>query len=289
MNYLNIFQGTSEDVTCTHRSGYTGAATPYHKHDNYEIYLLLNGEVNFYLEQYGYRMKKGSLLFIRPDVFHRLEYLNPVDYERVNIHIKTPYFRSLNTSRTDLSDVLKRRGNASHVSFHLSQSQVDEILAKSRELERSLHWEHFGDDILSECLLKEILLILNKLPQTKKVMKEPEIYMPRLVTDIITYIHEHLTEDLSINTLAQTFHRNGQYMSRRFRDCMGIPLQQYILHKRVDLARKYLEEGYPLTNACTNSGFHDYANFCKLFTKYVGMAPKQYQLTSITKSSDERR
>ncbi len=282
MDY-NLFRETPKDVTCTHKSGYAGVSTLYHKHDNYEIYLLLNGEVNFYLEQYAYHMEKGSVLFIRPDVFHRLEYLNPIDYERVNIHIKNWYFRTLNTSQTDLADVLTKCGNGAYVSFHLTQSQMDEILVKSRELEKSLHWEQFGDDILSECLLKEILLILNRLPHSKKLLQEPEICVPAIVTKMIDYIDKNLTQDLSVKAFASAFQHNGQYLSRRFRETVGVPLQQYILHKRVDLARKYLEDGYPLTKVCSDSGFHDYANFSKLFTKYVGISPKQYQLQSMAR------
>ncbi|MBR5248096.1 MAG: helix-turn-helix transcriptional regulator [Lachnospiraceae bacterium] len=283
MNDLNICQEFSEHVTCTHKSGYADVTKLYHKHNNYEIYLLLNGEVNFYLEEYGYHMEKGSILFIRPDVFHRLEYLNPVDYERVNIHIKSWYFKTLNTAHTNLADVLSNHGNGSYVSFLLPQQQIDKILEKSCELERSLHWEQFGDDILSECLLKEILLILNKLPRNHQFLQKPKICVPRLVSDIIAYISENLTEDLSVNALAAIFHRNGQYLSRRFREFMGVPLQQYILHKRVDLARKYLEDGVTLSQVCMDSGFHDYANFSKLFTKYVGMAPKQYQMQAMAR------
>lgn len=283
MNQLNTCQESSYDVTCTLKSGYEGVTQLYHKHHNYEIYLLLNGEVNFYLEEHGYHMEKGSILFMRPDVFHRLEYLNPVDYERVDIHIKSWYFQTLNTSRTNLADVLSNRGNGAYVSFHLPQPQIDAILEKSRELERALLWEQFGDDILSECLLKEILLILNKMPINHQLLQEPKLCVPRLVSDVIAYISDHLKEDLSVKALAATFQRNGQYLSRRFRECMGVPLQQYILHKRVDLARKYLEDGATLPQVCMDSGFHDYANFSKMFTKYVGMAPKQYQMQAKAK------
>lgn len=283
MNQLNTCKEPSDDVTCTHKSGYADVTKLYHKHHNYEIYLLLSGEVNFYLEEHGYHMEKGSILFMRPDVFHRLEYLNPVDYERVNIHIKSWYFRTLNTSRTNLADVLSNRGNGAYVSFHLPQPQIDAILERSRELERSLRLEQFGDDILSECLLKEILLILNKMPSNHKLLQEPELCVPRLVSDMVAYICDNLTEDLSVKALAATFHRNGQYLSRRFRESMGVPLQQYILHKRVDLARKYLEDGVMLPQVCMDSGFHDYANFSKMFTKYVGMTPKQYQMQAMAK------
>ena len=92
------------------------------------------------------------------------------------------------------------------------------------------------------------------------------------------YIDHNLTQDLSLKSLSNTFHYNEQYMSRRFKETMHISLQQYILFSRVDLAKKYLLKGFSPAKACEASGFRDYANFSKLFKKYTGVTPKEYQL-----------
>lgn len=112
--------------------------------------------------------------------------------------------------------------------------------------------------------------------------------LPIIVSRTITYIDEHPASDLSIKALGKVFRYNGQYISHRFRESMGITLQQYIIYKRLDLSKKYLAEGYSLTNACRLSGFHNYSNFSKTFIKYVGASPKIYQLELYSHTLYER-
>ena len=93
MDYNLISHEIPEDITCTHKTSFAGVTTDYHSHGNYEIYLLLNGETNYYFDQHGYHMTRGKGIFIRPAVFHRLEYLSEDIYERINIHIRASYLR----------------------------------------------------------------------------------------------------------------------------------------------------------------------------------------------------
>lgn len=283
MENLDLFQGIPEDVTCTHKTGYAGVTSNYHKHDNYEIYVLLNGEVNFFLEQNGFHMTPGSGLFIGPDVFHRLEYLDPDIYERINIHIKSSYFKTLHSALTDLTQALTARSDHPYLHFRLSEDELSLFSHRTRVLEKALRFEQYGDDILSECVLKELLVFLNRIPLISGQISSPNVFMPAVVSELVSYIHENLSGNLSVDTLAEIFHHNGHYLSRRFKEAMGVTLQQYIIYKRLDLARKYLAAGYPLAKVCYFSGFHDYSNFAKTFTKYVGISPKQYQMQSITR------
>lgn len=105
-----------------------------------------------------------------------------------------------------------------------------------------------------------------------------EQHVPIIVLRTISYVDEHLASDLSIKALAKVFNHNGQYISHRFKQCMGISLQHYIIYKRLELSKQYLAAGNSLTTACRLSGFHDYSNFSKAFIKYVGTSPKIYQL-----------
>lgn len=287
MENLDFFQGIPEDVTCTHKVGYAGVTSNYHRHDNYEIYLLLNGSVNFFLEQNGFHMTRGSGLFIRPDTFHRLEYLDPEIYERINIHIKSSYFKTLHSAHTDLDRILNPKTNKTglpYLSFRLTEDQISLFMQRAAALENALLFTQYGDDILSECILRELLVFLNRFPMTSQKPQAPNVFIPAIVTEMFAYIHENLTGDLSVDALAEIFHHNGHYLSRRFRESMGISLQQYIIYKRLDLARKHLSAGYPLVKVCYFSGFHDYSNFAKTFSKYVGVSPKQYQMQTMSRS-----
>ena len=285
MDYNLISHEIPEDITCTHKTSFAGVTTDYHSHGNYEIYLLLNGETNYYFDQHGYHMTRGKGIFIRPAVFHRLEYLSEDIYERINIHIRASYFKTLNMGGTDLGEIIAggEGSNRGYAVFTLPENQIGPFVKKSHELEKALRMEQYGDEILADCLVRQLLVDINRILRTREQPEAPSISMPPIVSDLTAYIHEQLTNDLSIETLAAIFHHNGHYISMRFKECMGISLQQYIICKRLDAAKQYLSAGYPLIKACEWSGFSDYSNFAKTFTKYTGVSPKKYQKSVLTK------
>lgn len=281
MQYSDFSQGISQDIICTYQKDRIDATTPFHKHEYYEIFLLLNGELNFYLEQQGFHMTTGSGLFLSPDAFHRSELPLCGNCTFYSIYIKYDYFKTLNSIQTNLANVLHQCQDKPFFYFRLTDTQLQYFSQKGHDLEYSLKQKSFGDDIRSECLLKELLLFLNTLPKTCQKVRDAALKMPAVVTNLIFYIQENLDGDLSLDVLSGILHHSSQYMSHCFKKTTGIPLQQYIIQKRLDLAKKYLAEGYPLTQACYASGFHDYVNFTKSFSRYVGISPKQYQMQTI--------
>lgn len=104
--------------------------------------------------------------------------------------------------------------------------------------------------------------------------------MPQLVTDIFVYIEEHISEAISLKRLSQHLHYNETYISRHFKNITGISLQKYIIIKKITLAQKYLREGYSPCDACYMTGFNNYSNFSRTFSKQTSVSPKRYQLNS---------
>ena len=275
--FLQLHSEIPENLTCAHKTGYVGVTQDYHKHTNHEVYLFLNGEANFFFNQNGYHMTRGKGVIIRSDVFHRIEYLNPDVYERITIHIKEDYLPSLNSDRTDLLNMLNKPTPKPYCFFELTSEQIDFFCEKSHILEHALRMEQFGDDLLCESIIRELLIFLNRIFVETQHEKTPDAFMPPLVSGIISYIHENPCRDLSVEGLSEVFHHNGHYISRRFKEAMGISLQQYIIYNKLEVAKQYIRSGFPLMQVCFLAGFHDYSNFAKTFSKYVGMSPKKYQ------------
>ncbi|WP_313960282.1 helix-turn-helix domain-containing protein [Paenibacillus xylanexedens] len=64
----------------------------------------------------------------------------------------------------------------------------------------------------------------------------------------------------------------------------GLTIRNYILNRRIELAQICLSEGMSITEACYRSGFGDYANFIRSFTKIVGTSPGKF----VRKQSTEK-
>lgn len=273
-----FFDPLTSDILCKVKND-VAVFPHYHRHDGCEIFLLLNGTVNYYIEQHCYPLSRGSLILINPEEYHRSELADHTVYERITLNVKSSFFQSLPSSRTDLSACFFDRPCCERNLIQLSNQDLQEFLVLSRQLQSVLEDHCFGCDLLALSLLLQLLVKVNQLylASSEQETPAPPDLMPVLIRDVMAYIEEHLTEPISLAELSGQFFHNGTYISRRFKSVTGLTISQYILYKRIGLAQKYLRNGVSLTDSCWMSGFSNYSNFCRSFTRQVGSSPKEYQ------------
>lgn len=101
---------------------------------------------------------------------------------------------------------------------------------------------------------------------------------PEIVT-IIEYINDNLHLDLKLDYLAELVHFNGQYLSRLFKQETKYTLTQYITACRIEKAKHYLSYSseYTVVEISKKCGVTDSNYFARVFKKYEGVSPSQYQ------------
>lgn len=97
-----------------------------------------------------------------------------------------------------------------------------------------------------------------------------------LIGATLEYVNTHMTEDISVQDIANALNISRSYLSHEFKKNTGYGLWNYVITKRLVYAQKLIFCGASVTEACYESGFHDYAHFIKSFTKTFGSSPKQY-------------
>ncbi len=255
-----------------------------HNHDGYELYLLLNGKVNLYTEGEGKILERGDLVFVKPYDFHHVKMLQYDKYDRVVINFKDSMLQKISSDKSNLAQCFNQTPSGRLHFAHLGEEEIQKFVSYAVALQNSLNDTAFGADVLSEALLIQILILINRCVTVKPEMEYTGI-MPKLVADTFAYVEKHLTEDLSLAVLEKHFQYNGTYISRCFRKTIGITLQQYIIAKRITLAQQYLQQGMAPCDVCFMTGFNNYSNFSRTFLQQIGISPKKYQM-SHTKKSD---
>ena len=91
---------------------------------------------------------------------------------------------------------------------------------------------------------------------------------------IIEYIHEHLKEDLNIDTIAQALYINKHYLMHLFKSETGYTIGNYITSKRLILAKEMIQNGVSVTQACYECGYKNYSSFFRAYKKHYNDAPK---------------
>lgn len=94
----------------------------------------------------------------------------------------------------------------------------------------------------------------------------------------IHYIHLHLKESLSLETIASYIHINPSHLSRTFKKESGESITEYINKARIEKAQELLSlsntRAYEVAELV---GFNDPAYFSATFKKYTGLSPKEYK------------
>lgn len=90
-------------------------------------------------------------------------------------------------------------------------------------------------------------------------------------------IEQNCCQPLSLESLAQEFFLNKEYLSRAFKKRYGTGITAMIHTCRIAMARTLLEKGLKIRDVAERTGYEDVSYFGRCFRKYAGMSPSEYQ------------
>lgn len=97
-----------------------------------------------------------------------------------------------------------------------------------------------------------------------------------LIFRVDSYINNNITEDLSVPRLCNEFHISKNKIYELSDSIYGMSIASYIRKKRVEIAKKYLSEGFSVSEAAEKSGFYDSNYFSKIFKRETGVLPSKF-------------
>lgn len=94
--------------------------------------------------------------------------------------------------------------------------------------------------------------------------------------EIISYVNEHYTEPLSLETVANHVGFSREYFCRFFKQHMGITFLRYLNEVRISHAGRLISNtGLSISEIMAESGFTNQTLFNRLFKDIYGMTPRQ--------------
>lgn len=95
------------------------------------------------------------------------------------------------------------------------------------------------------------------------------------LTNCLSYIDEHIYDYISIADLACVSGLSESYFQAKFKKYIGIPPNEYIVRKKIDLATTLLKSGNNITTVSNELGFSTSQYFSNVYRKYTGMLPSK--------------
>jgi two-component system response regulator YesN len=93
-----------------------------------------------------------------------------------------------------------------------------------------------------------------------------------------SFIDQHITEDISLETVADKVGLAPTYFSYFFKKMTNETFVQYRMKKRIEMAKRLLEmPHYKIVDVGMEIGYQNYPHFSKIFKKMTGISPTEYR------------
>ena len=201
----------------------------YHYHTFHKIIILLAGRAGYAIEGERYDLSPGDFVLVGRGSIHRPEVREDDFYERMILYISPAYLASLSTEDCDLEGCFRQAQTAfRYVYRDEGGSRVRQLF---ETLARTVREGGYGAALLERAQFLELMVEVNRVclggHQVQATAGDSK------VVALLQYLNLHLTEELSIDQLAERFYISKYHMMRRFRQETGYSIHGYLTEKRL--------------------------------------------------------
>jgi len=265
------------DFEFIHHREETLEKAEYHKHDFYEIFFFISGKVSYLIEGKAYTPKNGDIFLLNNRELHKHVIETSQIYERIIILVNPDFIKRHSSQDTNLFECFESSSKRKYNLLRLDPEMLSTIRNTVALLKKVCLTKSYGSEILKENYLTELIVYLNKAyMETYADYQEKDVFSDPKVNNIIQYINQNLSEDLSLEALSLNFYTSKYHLLREFRRHTGYTPHEYVHQKRLISAKALLKEGISITEICQLCGFKDYANFFRVFQKAYNISPRKY-------------
>lgn len=247
--------------TCDHHL----SPSYFHVQEFYEIIVIIHSNRKYLTETTLFDAGYGDVLLFAPGERHMGIHVKDALYERYYYYIHPLLLRQL------------PEGDRIASLFHSSSRVKNRI-----SIPNDVFGELIPKEILQQganaeplTLLSLFYQLLSHLLQIRNKQSELSDTTHQQLSEILHYINSSYANIPSAAAIAEHFSISPSYMARLFRDSLAISPYQYLMHIRLDEARRMLEQGASVTEACYSCGFGDCSRFIQYFKREMGTTPSK--------------
>ncbi len=241
-----------------------------HSHEFYELYFLLKGKRDVFLDNKMFVIEEKTLVVIPPFSMHKTE---GGAYNRININISPSLLSETQT------EFLKKLSEKTAIRFSKEyENLIIRLLKEGAEIQKK-SFEFKNDNLLS---LANTILLFISLQDTASLAAASTAYKPNLVSSevlkIIYFINQHYTENITLKTLCDEFYLSKVSLCKKFKEVMHCSINKYISDRRLNKAKSLLKDtNMAIEEIADVCGYSSANYFGLIFKKEVGLSPLNYR------------
>lgn len=246
-----------------------GAMKHHHSHPYYEILHTTEGNRIVDTEQGTYLLPNDGVAFFKPGFKHSTSMEKNMKHERyiMNIsgHIITEFANFLHIDKNELFSYNARL-------YSPAQIKIIEKLFDNILLECKTDSSIQKNTALRLYIAQLLVELLKGNPAPERDKDKTDTY------DIIVYISQHFTENITLDFISQKFFINKSQLCRTLKNTLGKTFSEFLAELRIDYAKKRLKQtNLTATQISSECGYSNFSYFMRQFKKLTGTTPREYR------------
>ena len=255
--------------------------TAMHYHNSFELYYLVNGEREYFIEDRFVKVHAGDYVLIPPNMLHRTDGKGATRVlcfftETFLARFFSKDMIGMLADRTTPKVFRPNAGEAERLEGVVS-TLLQEFQNLKSEEESGVDWYHLAFHLFD--LLFHLSTGANHYMQQR--------YIDQRMSRIVQYINENYNHIDSIEDIADHFYISKYYLCRLFAKELGVSLISYLNVVKIRTACALIvEDALSMTEIALKCGFNSSSYFCKVFRAEMGVSPSVYRAEQLAQKRD---
>lgn len=238
---------------------------PSHWHRSLEISLIENAQIRLQVGQ-RHTVVENDFTCVNSGEVHTISVISMQENARAILVILSydfmkQYYPKIDEIQFDLS-------------LHKNHEALKQMYVRLAKLYRQQ--DDYSYLEINACLLEIMGHLLRYYARPKHEVKTTKYQ--DVIKDVLSYIHAHYNESLTLSEIADIFHVSKEHFSRQFHQYVGKTFKEYLssyrLYKAYD---EIVSSDLTIQAIATKHGFYNVKSFINLFDETYGLTPLQYR------------
>ena len=235
-----------------------------HDHNHYQIIYICDGAGVFFLGENTHTVRPGMLYFIGRNCPHGL-------HTNKSSSLKTLDIKFMVTNNSEFHDKL---GMLNARAIHCTSDPRTLLERIRNEGENQNDYYH---EMSNMYLMQLLVNLLREYPSKTNTDTHPDHFSPNTDPQLqkaITFIHEHYSQELSLQQIAKAAGYNQRHLISRFNESFGISPIRFLYSIRAQNAQELIRySDYELKQIAIMTGFKSVHHFSRVFHQTTGYPP----------------
>ncbi len=265
-----------------HKSMYKCGSEPalyLHLHPEMEFFYLEEGELNFEVEDKCYYMQAGDGIFLPQNLLHTAKAVSDKGVFRAFCF--APEYLASSMEKYHFQKYVQPVLHSS-ISYLLLLKQTVGWQREILDLLKNIFEQSEKEDKPDLLIRGYLLLIWQHLYEyhiKNQLKSEEKSRQEKRIEEVISYIHAHFEEELTLKMLTDVVHLSEGQLCRSFKEIMGTTPFGYLKRYRILQSSILLERtDKKISEICLLCGFSNISYYNREFLKIMKTTPSKYRM-----------